>query len=80
MITGDDDRIVPTKDSVRLAGELPNAELVVIPQCGHTPQEECPEPWLDAVTRFVSGSSKATGFLGGARLERQGSGLRWTRN
>jgi pimeloyl-ACP methyl ester carboxylesterase len=53
VITGDDDRIVPTADSVRLAGELPNAELVIIPQCGHVPQEECPEPWLDAVTRFV---------------------------
>ena len=55
VITGDDDRIVPTKDSVRLAGELPNAQLVVIPNCGHTPQEECPEPWLEAVTRFIQG-------------------------
>ena len=53
VITGDDDRIVPTADSVRLASELPNAELVVLPQCGHVPQEECPEPWLVAVTRFV---------------------------
>jgi pimeloyl-ACP methyl ester carboxylesterase len=53
VITGDDDRIVPTKDSIRLAGELPNAELVVIPECGHTPQEECPEAWLEAVTKFV---------------------------
>lgn len=53
VITGDDDRIVPTADTIRLAGALPNAELVVIPQCGHTPQEECPEPWLDAVTEFV---------------------------
>jgi pimeloyl-ACP methyl ester carboxylesterase len=53
VITGDDDRIVPTADSVRLASELPDAELVVIPQCGHTAQEECPEPWLDAVTEFV---------------------------
>jgi pimeloyl-ACP methyl ester carboxylesterase len=53
VITGDDDRIVPTEQSVRLAAELPNAELVVIPQCGHVPQEECPGPWLDAVTEFV---------------------------
>lgn len=53
VIAGDDDRIVPTRDSVRLAGELPHAELVVIPQCGHTPQEECPEAWLAAVTKFV---------------------------
>ncbi len=53
VITGDNDRIVPTQESVRLAGELPNAELVVIPRCGHVPHEECPEPFLDAVTDFV---------------------------
>jgi len=55
VITGDDDRIVPTEQSVRLAGELPNAELVVIPNCGHLPQEECPEAFLDAVRTFLAG-------------------------
>ena len=54
VITGDDDRIVPTADSIRLASELPNAELVVIPNCGHLPQEECPGPFLEAVTRFMT--------------------------
>ncbi len=53
VITGDDDRIVPTGQSVRLADELPNAELVVIPDCGHIPHEECPEPFLQAVTDFL---------------------------
>ncbi len=53
VITGDDDRIVPTAESIRLARELPNAELVVIPACGHVPQEECPEAFLDAVKGFV---------------------------
>ncbi|MBC8263534.1 MAG: hypothetical protein H8E47_05355 [Anaerolineales bacterium] len=36
-----------------LGDELPNAELVVIPHCGHIPHEECPEPFLQAVTDFV---------------------------
>ena len=54
VVTGDDDRIVPTEHSVRLAGELPDAELVVFPSCGHLPQEECPAPFLEAVTAFVS--------------------------
>jgi pimeloyl-ACP methyl ester carboxylesterase len=53
VITGDDDRIVPTEQSVRLADELPGAELVVIPDCGHVPHEECPEPFLQAVTGFL---------------------------
>jgi pimeloyl-ACP methyl ester carboxylesterase len=68
VITGDDDRIVPTADSIRLASELPNAELVVIPNCGHLPQEECSGPFLEAVTRFVSQqrSTDATSQAGGS--------------
>lgn len=54
VITGDDDRIVPTDQSIRLADELPDAELVVIPDCGHTPHEECPESFLQAATDFLS--------------------------
>jgi pimeloyl-ACP methyl ester carboxylesterase len=54
VITGDDDRIVPTEQSVRLSSDLPNASLAVIESCGHVPQEECPAPWLDAVTGFLS--------------------------
>ena len=54
VITGDDDRIVPTAQSVRLAEELPGAELVVIPNCGHVPQEECPAAWLEAVIPFLA--------------------------
>ena len=54
VITGDDDQIVPTEQSIRLAGELPNAELVVIPNCGHVPHEECPEPFLAAVNSFLA--------------------------
>jgi pimeloyl-ACP methyl ester carboxylesterase len=54
VVTGDDDRIVPTEESIRLAGELPDAGLAVIPACGHAPQEECPVEFLDAVRGFLS--------------------------
>ncbi|MGQ9717156.1 MAG: alpha/beta fold hydrolase [Anaerolineae bacterium] len=53
VITGDDDRIVPTEQSIRLAGEIPGAQLVVIPECGHVPQEECPAPFLEALEAFL---------------------------
>jgi pimeloyl-ACP methyl ester carboxylesterase len=53
VMTGDDDRIVPTPHSLRLAAELPRAELVVIPDCGHIPQEEQPEAFLRAIERFI---------------------------
>jgi pimeloyl-ACP methyl ester carboxylesterase len=53
VITGDDDRIVPTEESLRLSKELPAAGLVVIPNCGHVPQEECPGPFTKALVDFV---------------------------
>lgn len=52
VLTGDDDRIVPTEQSLRLAGEIPSAELVVLAQCGHLPQEECPNLFMDALIAF----------------------------
>lgn len=54
VITGDDDRIVPTADSIRLASEIAGAELVIVPSCGHVPHEECPQAFLDAVDTFLS--------------------------
>lgn len=54
VITGDDDRIVPTEQTVRLADGIAGAELVVIPACGHVPHEECPAAFLAAVDDFLS--------------------------
>lgn len=54
VITGDDDRIVPTAESLRLANDLPNARLAVLENCGHVPQEECPRPFLKAVVDFLT--------------------------
>lgn len=54
VITGDDDRIVPTEQSLQLAGEIPNAKLAVIPQCGHLPHEECPSDFMQAVKIFLN--------------------------
>lgn len=54
VITGDDDRIVPTQNSIRLASEIEGAKLVVIPACGHVPHEECPQAFLEATSNFIS--------------------------
>ena len=53
VIAGDDDRVVPTTDSVRLAEAVPNAKLVRLSNCGHLPQEECPAAFLEAVHRAL---------------------------
>ena len=53
VITGDDDRIIPTKQSIRLAGELSNATLAVISNAGHVPHEETPAAFMQAVEGFL---------------------------
>ena len=56
VITGDTDEVVATADSIRLAGELPNAQLVVIENCGHLPNEEKSQEFLTAVAGFLQAS------------------------
>ncbi len=54
VLTGDDDRIVPTEQSLRLGKEIPNAKLVVITDAGHVPHEEKPAEFMQAVREFVT--------------------------
>ena len=59
VITGDDDQIVPTEESLQLAAEIPGAFLAVMDGCGHLPQEECPEQFLGAVRTFLEWKNPA---------------------
>ena len=54
VLTGDDDKIISKERSVKLASDLPNAQLVVFPNCGHVPHEECPADFLNAVRNFMA--------------------------
>jgi pimeloyl-ACP methyl ester carboxylesterase len=54
IITGDDDRVVATADSIKLNGDLPGSELVIIEGAGHLPNEEKPKEFVDAVLRFLN--------------------------
>lgn len=53
LVTGDSDEIVPTEDTVALADEFKNAEVAVIPRCGHLPHEERPSLFLKEVMDFL---------------------------
>lgn len=55
VITGDDDRVVPTAESIQLAADIPGAALAVLPACGHVPQDECPEAFMEAVADWLAG-------------------------
>ncbi|KAF5841299.1 Alpha/Beta hydrolase protein [Dunaliella salina] len=53
IIHGDADRLVPLANSFRLAKMLPGAELAVVGQCGHNPQEEWPHTFTSLIADFV---------------------------
>lgn len=57
VVTGDDDRIVPTELSLRLAQDIPGAQLSIFASCGHVPHEECPQAFLESVEPFIRQSA-----------------------
>jgi pimeloyl-ACP methyl ester carboxylesterase len=55
LVSGDADRLVPVADTKRVADALPAATLAILPGCGHTPQEECPEDFKRVVGQWLDG-------------------------
>jgi pimeloyl-ACP methyl ester carboxylesterase len=53
VITGDSDTVVPVEDSERLHEAVAGSEYAVLPDCGHVPQEECPEIYAEAVLGWI---------------------------
>jgi pimeloyl-ACP methyl ester carboxylesterase len=56
LLWGDNDRLVPPAYGEAYKKFLPQAELKLIPQCGHLAMFEKEKEFVDAVTRFVKGS------------------------
>jgi pimeloyl-ACP methyl ester carboxylesterase len=53
VITGDNDVIVPTEQSIKLSEDIEGSELVILEKTGHLPQEEKPEEFIQAVENFL---------------------------
>jgi len=53
IISGRDDRLTRLPAARRLANDLPNAQHLVIPQCGHIPLIEQPAKVVQAMDRFI---------------------------
>ena len=60
VIFADRDRYFPLPAGRRLAEALPNAELKVIPECGHFLQEEKPDAFNKLVLEFLQARGTAT--------------------
>jgi len=67
VISGREDALVPVGDAERLAAALPGAgPPVVLPDCGHVPQEECPAQVADAIAGWLSSAPLAVTDRDGA--------------
>lgn len=53
VMTGDQDRMVKPGETIRLSRELPGAELHIVDDCGHLPQEEKPDFFAERVSAFL---------------------------
>jgi len=54
VITGDNDAVVATDDSIKLDSELSNSELVIIENTGHLPNEEKPDEFASVINNFLN--------------------------
>ncbi|MEO7794468.1 MAG: alpha/beta hydrolase [Thermoanaerobaculia bacterium] len=53
VVWGAEDRLIEAAAAKQRSRELPQASFVVLPGCGHTPMEECPEAFLAAALPFL---------------------------
>jgi len=56
LVWGDNDPDVPLRDGEELQQRIENSRLVVFKDCGHHPQEEYPEAFVEAVREFCGDS------------------------
>jgi pimeloyl-ACP methyl ester carboxylesterase len=57
VLWGADDRIIPIAHSAEFASRIPGARAATIPNCGHVPQVEQTDAFLEHVGRFVRENS-----------------------
>lgn len=52
IIWGDQDTVIPIQNGEKLFNSILNSRFVVFKECGHVPQEEKPELFVDVVSEF----------------------------
>jgi pimeloyl-ACP methyl ester carboxylesterase len=53
LVWGEQDMEIPLEDGRSLHRSIPNSRLIVFRNCGHLPQEEYPQEFVELVTGFV---------------------------
>jgi pimeloyl-ACP methyl ester carboxylesterase len=55
LLWGAHDKFSPAADGLRMAGLMPNARFVEIPDCGHLPSLEAPDETIEAARHWLLG-------------------------
>ncbi|HOS41648.1 MAG TPA: alpha/beta hydrolase, partial [Spirochaetota bacterium] len=55
LVWGANDKWIPTQLGIDLCATLPRARMVIIPECGHVPQEEKPDLTFRLIMDFIRG-------------------------
>lgn len=53
IITGDNDRLVPSWNAERLSKAIPGSSFEIIKHCGHLPHEEKVDAFVSIVQKFL---------------------------
>ncbi len=53
VLSGDEDNTIPNSLSSEMAGGIPGAKLVILPDCGHLPQPEQPQATAAALVEWL---------------------------
>lgn len=54
IVAGQEDRLIRPFYFEAISTEIPDAQLKLIPGCGHVPQEECPSQFMDIVLEYLN--------------------------
>ena len=54
IIAGEEDRLIRPFYFEAIVTQIPNAQLTLIPQCGHMPQEDCPDEFMDVIKNYLT--------------------------
>jgi pimeloyl-ACP methyl ester carboxylesterase len=60
IVWGEQDRVLPAAQGHLALSRLREGQIKVIPGCGHAPQIECPQAFLDAVQPFLRETTEGT--------------------
>ena len=55
LVWGENDTVIPVRNGECLYDSMLNSRLVVLKDCGHLPQEEKPERFVELVSEFCHG-------------------------